>query len=113
MNFKDYYEILDVHRNASKEVIEKAYITLAKKYHPDINSGNTEEATNKMKEINEAYEILCNESKRNHYNIMYDVVKGSDKDYNTEKHSQHNKDKKLKNHRKSASWIFKIINDIK
>lgn len=37
---KNYYEILEVDRNASKEIIEKAYKTLAKKYHPDVQEQN-------------------------------------------------------------------------
>ena len=55
----DYYEILEVSRNASKEVIEKAYKTLAKKYHPDLYQGKARiQAENKIKDINEAYSIL-------------------------------------------------------
>lgn len=70
---KNYYEILEVDKNASEEIIEKAYKTLAKKYHPDlqnqskstINKENSNEE--KMKKINEAYEILSNEFKRKAY----------------------------------------------
>lgn len=64
----NYYEILEVSEKASKEVIEKAYRVLAKKYHPD---GKPQEeklkAENKMKQINEAYEILSNVEKRKQY----------------------------------------------
>lgn len=65
---KDYYGILEVNKNASKEIIEKAYKVLAKKYHPDVNQGeNKAKAEEKMKLINEAYEILSNDDKRKEY----------------------------------------------
>lgn len=60
----NYYEILEVSEKASKEVIEKAYKALAKKYHPDLNRDNPKEAESKMKLINEAFEILMDDSKR-------------------------------------------------
>lgn len=67
---KNYYEILEVNKKASKEVIEKAYKVLVKKYHPDRNQiqaqNNSEQ---KMKEINEAYEILSNDFLREQYNL--------------------------------------------
>lgn len=62
------YDILEVSRKASKEVIDKAYKTLAKKYHPDLQtSENREYAEEMMKKINDAYDILSNEEKRNEY----------------------------------------------
>ena len=64
----NYYEILEVSEKASKEVIEKAYRVLAKKYHPD---GKPQEekakAEQRMKQINEAYDVLSNEEKRRKY----------------------------------------------
>lgn len=66
---KNYYEILEVDKNASKEVIEKAYRTLAKKYHPDLQQGNQkQEYAEKMKIINQAYDILSDDIKRDEYN---------------------------------------------
>ena len=62
----DYYETLGVGKNASKEEIKKAYKTLAKKYHPDLNQGN-KNAEQKFKEINEAYSALSDDSKRENY----------------------------------------------
>ena len=54
---ENYYEILEVSPNASKEIIEKAYRTLAKKYHPDANSeDNKQWAEEKFKKINEFVE---------------------------------------------------------
>ena len=64
----NYYEILEVSENASKEVIEKAYKALAKKYHPDLNKENPKEAEAKMKQLNEAYEVLIDENKRENFN---------------------------------------------
>lgn len=66
---KNYYEILEVNKKASKEVIEKAYKVLVKKYHPDLYSGMKQEyAEKKMKEINEAYNILSDDFLREQYN---------------------------------------------
>ena len=62
---KNYYEILEVDKNASEEVIEKAYKTLAKKYHQDLQ--NNSNCQDKMRQINEAYEILSNDFKRREY----------------------------------------------
>ena len=65
---KNYYEILEVDRKASKEIIEKAYKTLAKKYHPDVQEQNQKvKAEEKMKLINEAYSVLSNEEQRYEY----------------------------------------------
>ena len=66
---KNYYEILEVNKKASKEVIEKAYKTLVKKYHPDLQNTPQGKLNSeaKIKEINEAYEILGNTEKRAEY----------------------------------------------
>lgn len=67
---KNYYEILEVNQKASKEIIEKAYKVLAKKYHPDLRSGQAKiEANKKLKDINEAYDVLSNEFLREQYDI--------------------------------------------
>ena len=63
---KDYYEVLGVDRSASAEEIKKAYRTLAKKYHPDLNQGD-DSAAQKFKEINEAYQVLGDDQKRHQY----------------------------------------------
>lgn len=68
MSKKTYYEILEVSENASPEVIEKAYKILVKKYHPDLQPPEEKKnAENKMKEINEAYDILGDEEKKKKY----------------------------------------------
>lgn len=63
---KDYYEILGVKKDASKEEIKKTYRKLARKWHPDINPGN-KEAEHKFKEISAAYDCLGDEKKRKLY----------------------------------------------
>jgi molecular chaperone DnaJ len=72
---KDYYQILGVPRNASDEDIKKAYRKLAFQHHPDHNK--SDQAGDKFKEINEAYEVLCNADKRAQYD-RYGRVLGSE-----------------------------------
>ena len=60
MTKRDYYEILGVERNATKDDLKKAYRKLAMQYHPDRNPGN-KESEEKFKEAAEAYEILNND----------------------------------------------------
>lgn len=65
---KNYYEILEVNPKASREVIEKAYRVLVRKYHPDLYNGEKQQyAEKKTKEINEAYKILSDEFLREQY----------------------------------------------
>lgn len=63
---RDYYEVLGVDRTASDDELKKAYRSLAKKYHPDLNGGD-KECEEKFKEVNEAYEILSDPQKRARY----------------------------------------------
>ena len=63
---KDYYEILGISRDATKEEIEKAYRTLALKYHPDRNQDDPK-AAEKFTEVTEAYEVLSDPEKRSQY----------------------------------------------
>ncbi len=66
MEYKDYYKILGVSRNATEKEIKQAYRKLARKYHPDVNPGNRE-AEVRFKEINEAHEVLIDPEKRKKY----------------------------------------------
>ncbi len=63
---RDFYEVLGVGRNASDDEIKKSYRKLAKKYHPDLNPGNKDTEA-KFKEVNEAYEVLSDKSKKANY----------------------------------------------
>lgn len=63
---RDYYEVLGVSKGASDDEIKKAHRKLAKQYHPDLNKDNPE-AAEKFKELNEAYEVLSDSTKRQKY----------------------------------------------
>jgi len=64
---RDYYEVLGVNRNASKDEVKKAYRKLAREYHPDVSKLDRKVAEEKFKELSEAYEVLDDEGKRKLY----------------------------------------------
>ena len=67
---KNYYELLEVNPKASKEIIEKAYRVLVKKYHPDLYQGDEKLiAQKKVQELNEAYHVLSDNFLREQYDI--------------------------------------------
>ncbi len=68
---KDYYKVLGVDKNASQDDIKKAYRKLARQYHPDLHPGDNA-AAEKFKEINEANEVLSDETKRKNYDTFGD-----------------------------------------
>jgi molecular chaperone DnaJ len=72
---RDYYEVLGVQRNATPEEIKKAFRRLARQYHPDVN--RAEDAADKFKEINEAYEVLSDNEKRAMYDRFGHAMPGS------------------------------------
>ncbi len=69
MDYKDYYKILGVDKNASEKEIRSAYRRLARKYHPDVNPGDAK-AEERFKEINEAHEVLSDKVKRSKYDRL-------------------------------------------
>ena len=69
MEYKDYYKVLGVSRSASAEDIKKAFRKLARRYHPDVNPGD-KKSEEKFKEINEAYEVLSDVTKRRKYDTL-------------------------------------------
>lgn len=85
---KNYYEILEVNPKASKEVIEKAYRVLVKKYHPDLYEGQYQVyAEKRIKDINEAYRILSDDFFREQYDreMQEEEIKGHDVAYEESK----------------------------
>lgn len=68
MQYKDYYEILGLKREATAAEVKAAYRKLARKFHPDVNK--TKEAEQKFKDLNEAYEVLSDKEKRSRYDSL-------------------------------------------
>ncbi|HTU47105.1 MAG TPA: DnaJ C-terminal domain-containing protein [Bryobacteraceae bacterium] len=69
VKFKDYYDVLGTSKTATEDDIRKAYRSLARKYHPDVNPGD-KSAEERFKEINEAYEVLSDPDKRKRYDQL-------------------------------------------
>lgn len=80
---QNYYDILEVNKNASSEIIEKAYKTLVKKYHPDLQENDLKiKYEEKIKRINQAYSILSDSEKRKNYDLFLKNNEVSIDDYN-------------------------------
>lgn len=89
---KNYYEILEINEKASQEVIEKVYKVLVKKYHPDLqeNAGEKAKYEEKIKEINEAYEVLSDEAKRKEYDAKLELEKQKQESYSRKINNSNN-----------------------
>ncbi|MDE2571151.1 MAG: J domain-containing protein, partial [bacterium] len=70
MNYKDYYKILGLSKDAAEKDIKSAYRRLARKWHPDVNPNDKAQAEEKFKEIQEAYEVLGDAEKRRKYDAL-------------------------------------------
>lgn len=93
---KNYYEILEIDKKASPEIVEKAYKTLVKKYHPDLQDVSKKQFyEDKLKLINEAYEVLSVPEKRKVYDLTFpkDIPPISTEDYE----ALYNENRSLKN----------------
>jgi curved DNA-binding protein len=81
VEYKDYYKLLGIGKSASQEEIKKAYKTLARQYHPDLNPTDKKRSEEKFKEINEAYQVLGDPDKRSRYDQLgynWDRISGQE-----------------------------------
>jgi molecular chaperone DnaJ len=85
---RDYYEVLEVHRNAGETEIKKAYRKLAMRYHPDRNPGDAE-AELRFKELAEAYEVLSDATRRAHYDQFGHPEEGGQRAYSAQEFDFH------------------------
>lgn len=107
---KDYYEILEVSSSASSEVIEKAYKALVKKYHPDLQPNDKkQEAEDKIKIINEAYDVLSNEEKKKEYDIKLknQKLREEEQKYNNMRNNSRNGSSNYRNNSQNNSNNYK------
>lgn len=113
MEFKDYYKILGVDKNATLEEIKSQYRKLALQYHPDTNPGN-KDAEEKFKEINEAYSVLSDPEKRKKYDSLqqsysnFRQTGGRSEDFNWEDWFA----TRRSSAKKRASDVFSNLSDI-
>lgn len=108
---KNYYDWLEISPNASPEIVDKAYKTLVKKYHPDLQDNNKEKYEEIIKKINEAYEVLSDENKRKNYDINLKNNYISPEKYNELFRENENLQNELNNLKKNFS--NSSINNIK
>ncbi|EHI97913.1 heat shock protein DnaJ domain protein [Clostridium sp. DL-VIII] len=91
---KDYYKILNISMKATNDEIKKAFRSLAKKYHPDRNKDD-KDTLRKFQEVNEAYEVLSNETSRKKYDDERSKFnRKTNKDTNNENNNNSRNDKK-------------------
>ncbi len=94
---KNYYEILEVNNKASREVIERAYRVLIKKYHPDIFDGEERiYAEKKVRDLNEAYKILSDDFLREQYDAELLKEESYRNQFNNKQNNKYSENKKEK-----------------
>jgi curved DNA-binding protein CbpA len=84
MEIKNYYVVLEVSTDATTKEIKKAYRRLAKEHHPDRNPEKNSEAEARIKEINEAYEVLSKPDSRQRHDMMLTLAYYSQGTYSEE-----------------------------
>lgn len=105
---KNYYEILEVSPNASYEVIEKAYRTLVKKYHPDLQfNQNSSSYEKKIRDITEAYNILSDKISRTEYDIKLKLYNKNLNSSDKVKKNNINQDTERQNNSNSSNFNIK------
>jgi curved DNA-binding protein CbpA len=105
----NYYDILEVNKNASQEEIKKQYRKLALKYHPDRNRTNPQSAEIKFKKINEAYEILSDPEKKKHYDSWSKNEKNNDFSYEKNYNYQYSYRQNSSDEKYSLFYLILII----
>jgi curved DNA-binding protein CbpA len=120
MTFIDYYKVLGVQPNSTEQEIKDAYRKLSKKFHPDLNDGDNFFAE-RFKEIQTAYEILSDSSKRQEYNRQFETQSGksesTDKKTNDNSKTQYNQNQSSnsdstsstptqKSKKRNYSWLY-------
>ena len=117
---KNYYEILEVNKKAAKEVIEKAYKVLVKKYHPDLQKTGKQiiDKDKDIREINEAYDVLSNDFLREQYDKEYEKQKNASykveqKEVKKEEEEIENLNTKMEKHKVgSFSGLITLVKEL-
>jgi DnaJ-class molecular chaperone len=102
MDFKDYYKTLGIKKDSDEKEVKDAFKKLAKKLHPDAEGGSEE----KFKEINEAYEVLKDQSKRSRYDYLYSNMNNTSNAFSGNK-SQNFKQQKMYSNYGSFADFYK------
>lgn len=111
---KNYYEILEVNEHASQEIIEKAYKILVKKYHPDLYTGEESiYAEQKVRELNEAYQVLSDDFLKSQYDLELKKTKDENRyefQYGTNNRTENKRTSNRKNVDKNENSSKSAIN---